>query len=187
MGYLIIKDLLMISKTKFITFFSIIAFLLNSCSYFGNKRAEESKKEVTEKKKRISPNVRDRLGESQGVILRNNKKKGSLDFASSNPLWQASLRVLDFMPLDNASYSGGVIVTDWYTGENGDTSEQIKITVKFISKEVKPSSFEVTTFKKICKSFNSCKVTPGSKDVNSKLKDKIIQVARDINIKNLKK
>ena len=186
MGYLIIKELLMISKTKFVLFFTLLAFFLNSCSYFGNKKDEEST-QVTEKKKRISPNVRERLGESQGIILRNNKNNGTLDFASSNPLWQASLKVLDFMPLDNASYSGGVIVTDWYTGENGDTSEQMKITVKFISKEVKPSSFEVTTFKKICNSINSCKVTPGSKAINSKLKDKIIQVARDINIKNLKK
>ena len=186
MGYLIIKELLMISKTKFALFLTLLAFFLNSCSYFGNKKDEKSN-QVTEKKKRISPNVRERLGESQGIILRNNKKNESLDFASSNPLWQASLKVLDFMPLDNASYSGGVIVTDWYTGENGDTTEQMKITVKFVSKEVKPSSFEVTTFKKICKSSNSCKVTPGSKTISSKLKDKIIQVARDINIKNLKK
>ena len=30
-------------------------------------------------------------------------------------LWRASLDVIDFMPIASANYSGGIIITDWYS------------------------------------------------------------------------
>lgn len=162
----------------------ISIFLLNSCGMFPKKSAENT--EVTkEKKKRISPNVRERLGEDQGIIFKNTSKSGAVDFASTNPLWQATLETLEFMPLDNASYSGGIIVTDWYSGESGNLDEQIKISVKFVSKEIAPSSFEVISHKKKCDKGLSCKVSLATKEINSKLKEQIMKKAIEINIKNV--
>ena len=55
---------------------------------------------------------------------------GSFEFATANELWRASLDVIDFMPLTSVNYSGGVIITDWYS-DQGNTNESIKITIKF--------------------------------------------------------
>ena len=71
--------------------------------------------------RKIPPNVKDRvkknIEEGRGFRLMGPIKKisGEFDFASSNELWRASLDTLDFMPLALANYSGGIIVTDWYS------------------------------------------------------------------------
>ena len=44
-------------------------------------------------------------------------------FASANELWRASLDTLDFMPLASVNYSGGIIITDWYS--DGDNMDEI--------------------------------------------------------------
>ena len=44
-----------------------------------------------------------------------NKGSGNFEFASSNELWRASLDTIDFMPLASANYSGGILITDWYS------------------------------------------------------------------------
>jgi hypothetical protein len=170
-------------KLIFSTFF--ITILLASCSYFGEKKLENGE-ETTEsqpKKKRINPNVRQKVLGNEGGIIFSNKSKGP-SFATSNPLWRASLDVLDFMPLDNASYSGGIIVTDWYGKSN---KEQIKITVRFTSNEVTVGSFSVQSHKKICDENNNCTISKGKEDLENKLKDKIIERAREIKISSLKK
>jgi hypothetical protein len=41
-----------------------------------------------------------------------------MNLASSNPMWRASLEILDFLPLTTVDYSGGVIITDWYNEYN---------------------------------------------------------------------
>ena len=70
------------------------------------------------------------------------------EFASSNELWRASLDVIDFMPLTSANYSGGIIITDWYS-ENPD--ESIKITIRFLTNEVRSDALDVKIFYKKCK------------------------------------
>ena len=52
------------------------------------------------------------------------------EFSTSNPMWRASLEVLDFLPLATVDYSGGVIISDWYT--DNDPNEALKITVRFL-------------------------------------------------------
>lgn len=171
-------------NNKFFTILSIIlSLLLTSCSYFGEKKIENENTTPTEKKKRINPNVRERIESSGGGIIFNNKSKGA-SFATSNPLWRASLDVLNFMPLDNASYSGGVIVTDWY---GNTTKEQIKLTVRFTSDEVNINSFSVISHKKICDDNNNCAISRGKLDFEKKIKDKIIEKARDIKVSSQKK
>ena len=103
---------------------------------------------VTGKKKRFEPNVKKRVNTESGIIFSNkNNNTGTFDFATSNPLWRASLKVIEFMPLSSASYSGGIITTDWYSG-NANTPEELKITKRFLTDKLKINSTSETTKKK---------------------------------------
>ena len=56
-----------------------------------------------------------------GNIGGSGKTSNTFDFATSNVLWRATLKSLDFLPLINADYTGGVIIYDWYSeNENSD-------------------------------------------------------------------
>ena len=83
------------------------------------------------------------------------KRGGSFEFSSSNPMWRASLEVLDFLPLSTVDYSGGMIVSDWYTGDN--SNESIKISIRFLSNEVRSDSLKIIVHKKNCSENQSCK------------------------------
>ena len=113
--------------------------------------------------RQISPDPRERVAknieEGRGFRLSNfgKTKGGTFDFASSNELWRASLDVLDFMPLALANYSGGIIITDWYS-EQGNTEESIKITIRFLSNEVRADALDVDIFYKKCIAINNCKI-----------------------------
>ena len=85
------------------------------------------------------------------------KKGGDFEFASSNPLWKASLDTLNFMPLVSANYSGGIIITDWYS-DNSSINESIKITVRFLSNTVQTNSLKVTVHRKKCSVNQTCDV-----------------------------
>ena len=141
---------------------------------------------VTNKKILKEPNVfkrvEDRAAEGEGLLGKGGvlgNKTTTYDFATSNPLWRASLEVIDFMPLNNVDYSGGVIVTDWYSPKS--SKESIKLNINFLSNEISASSVRVKSFVKKC--INSeCVVSDGSSSLNNKLKDQIINKAREINI-----
>ena len=108
------------------------------------------------------------------------------DFATSNVLWRATLKSLDFMPLINADYSGGVIVYDWYA-ENLNSNEQIKVSVRFMNNEVRSDSIEVLVHKKICDANNKCTTTKMDKNFINEIKDRIIVSARLMKIEESKK
>ena len=142
---------------------------------------------VTGKKKRFEPNVKKRVNAESGIIFSNkNNNTGTFDFATSNPLWRASLKVIEFMPLSSASYSGGIITTDWYSG-SANTPEELKITIRFLSDELNINSINVTTYKRTCVNSMSCTVGKGSFEVSKKIKEKIIEEARKISIEQAKK
>ena len=167
-----------LKKTIVITSILLIA----SCA------GKEKEEETTIKKKRFNPNVRERaLGaNTEGIFFNKDRGgSGSFEFATSNPLWRASLEVLEFMPLQALSYSGGLISTDWYS--KGSLDESIKIAVRFNSKELAISSFTVVSYKKICTNGNNCKIIDGSTEFNSTIKSQIINKARAIKIAEEKK
>ncbi len=134
--------------------------------------------------KDIPVNVRDRVaknmeeGKAFKLFGQKNNGGGTFQFASSNPLWRASLDVLDFMPIINASYSGGIIITDWYDENN--SKDSIKITVKFLSNEIRPDGLEILVYKKNCKSFESCQSNKENGIINNELKSAILKKATQI-------
>ena len=118
----------------------------------------------------------------------NNKKSSStsVDFASSNVMWKATLKTLEFLPLSNTDYSGGIIVYDWYSQTN-NPREQIKISVRFLSNELKSDSIKVVAHKKICDSAEKCSNSTLDEKFSNTVKENIITSARLLKIEEAKK
>jgi hypothetical protein len=118
----------------------------------------------------------------------NNKKSSTTtyDFTTSNVLWRATLKSLDFLPLVNADYSGGVIVYDWYSDKE-NSNEQIKVTVKFLSNDLRTDSIQVTTHKKICEDSGKCTTKKLDDKFSNDIKDTILSSARSLRIEETKK
>jgi hypothetical protein len=113
-------------------------------------------------------------------------KNTNFEFSTSNVLWRASLKTLDFIPLATVDYSGGIIITDWYS-EGKSNKEQIKIQIRFFSTELRSESIQVVSYKKICESNNECSNLAGNVNFNKEIKDLIINSARQIRIEENKK
>ena len=113
-------------------------------------------------------------------------KNTNFEFSTSNVLWRATLKSLDFLPLLNVDYAGGVILYDWYS-EDLNSREQIKVTVRFLNNELRSDSIDVIVHKKNCESFENCRTIKLQNNFSSQLKDNILSVARLIKIEEAKK
>ena len=111
---------------------------------------------------------------------------GSFEFASSNVLWRATLKSLDFLPLLNADYSGGIIIYDWYSQTN-NPKEQIKISVQFLNNDLRSDSIKITAHKKICDTIERCSNSTLDQNFANSIKDSIITSARTLKIEEAKK
>ena len=100
----------------------------------------------------------------------------SYQFASSNPMWRATLEILDFLPLSNVDYSGGIISTDWYN-EGEASNESIKITVRFLTNEIRADGIKVIVHKKICNIKQKCIVKKISSALEYELQVAILKKA----------
>lgn len=167
---------------KILSFFLIFLFILN-CSKVDP---------VTGEKILIEPNEKIRAREAAnkdggllGDILGNKNKQTNFEFSTSNVLWRATLKNLDFLPIMNADYSGGIIIYDWYS--NKDDKELIKVSVRFLSNELKSSSIIVSGHKKICNDIGKCFIEKLDNNFTNEIKDFIISTARLIKIEDLKK
>ena len=152
-------------------------FFLNSCA---NLPGGDARKNPPDPKLRVKKN----LEEGKGFRLDNTISKvrkgvggGNFEFASSNELWRASLDVIDFMPLTSANYSGGIIITDWYSN-NQKTSESIKVTIRFLSNEIRSDALDIKIFTRKCKnSLMNCNVIETNKVLITELKKEILKKA----------
>jgi len=164
-------------KSRFFTLLAIFApLILYNCS--TNDKAGD---EQVVKKKRREINV-DKKAETGKTNLFGNLgggKSTTFEFSTSNVLWRASLESLNFLPLNTVDYSGGVIISDWYSPNL--SNESVKIAVRFLSSELKASSVMVKSFKKICET-SKCQTKNMDNSFNKKIKDQIITKAREIKI-----
>lgn len=140
----------------------------------------------------IEPNVnvktREFADKGGGILGDFNKKSSSntFEFASSNILWRATLQSLDFLPLINADYSGGVIIYDWYSQVN-NPKEQIKISIRFVNNELRSDSIIVTAHKKVCDNLDKCSNSAIDQKFSNSIKESIITSARVLKIEEAKK
>ena len=134
--------------TKFILLISTL-ILISGCTGFF-KRSDVKDNPVN-----VKDRVRKNIEEGKGVRFNLGKRKGGVfDFASANELWRASVETLDFVPLVNASYSGGIIITDWFNGGKNNNRD-LKITVRFLSNEIRSDALKVIVHERICTN-NNC-------------------------------
>ena len=171
--------------TKFLTLISLLLFL-SSCNAL-KYRPVDAKEYPPDPKERVKKNMEEGRGFR---LLGNDKEKGGVfDFASSNPLWRASLDTISFLPLASANYSGGIIVTDWYSGDN--TNESIKITIRFLTNEIRADALEIKVFSKKCGTQTDCLITENDGQIVRDLKKSILKKAvifeKELTKKNKKK
>ena len=139
----------MFKNSKLILSFFVFIFAFTSCgSKFGDAR-----KTPTNALERARKNVEEGRGASIGGIL-GNRGGTNYEFSSSNPMWRATLETLDFLPLSTVDYSGGTVITDWYSENN--SNESIKITVRFLSNEVRSDNLKIIVHKKKCSNASNC-------------------------------
>ena len=136
---------------KFFLIVSLMLTILTSCEALKPKKVDTRETSI-----KGSERARKNVEEGGGVSLKNvlNRRGGSFEFSSSNPMWRASLEILDFLPLTTVDYSGGMIVSDWYTGES--SNESIKISIRFLSNEIRSDSLKIIVHKKKCYENQSC-------------------------------
>lgn len=148
---------------------------------------------VTGEKVIIEPDTRkkarefaDKEGGIFGDLGRSGNKSTTFEFGTSNVLWRATLKSLDFLPLLNADYSGGIIIYDWYS-QNNNPKEQIKISVQFLNNELRSDSVKITAHKKICDSSDRCSNSTLDQNFANSVKENIIASARALKIEEAKK
>ena len=183
----------MITSRNIIIFFSVIILLTQSACNALKPKKVSAKDFPPDPRQRVKKNIE----EGKGFRLFDGKGAGTTyDFASSNPLWQATLDTLDFMPLVSANYSGGIVITDWYS-ENNSPNESVKISVRFLTNEIRSDALEVKIFNRKCTdSFLNCKFSELDGNLKIELKKEILkkaaiykkdQASGDKNSKNKKK
>ena len=146
-------------------------FFLESCK---NLPGADARKVSYDPKKRVQKNIEE--GRGLRLMGGNKKNSGEFDFARSNELWRASLDTLDFMPLALANYSGGIIVTDWYS-DDSSSKESVKISIRFLSNEIRSDAIAVKVFYKNCSVEKSCKISDKSGTLSAELSKKILNKA----------
>ena len=145
--------------------------LLSSCEALKYKKVS-AKDYPPDPKERVKKNI------EEGRAFRltgKNQKGGVFDFASSNPLWRASLDTINFLPLLSANYSGGIIISDWYSSNS--ENESIKITIRFLTNEIRADALEVKVFTKKCGIQSNCQITENDGQIVKELKKNILKKA----------
>jgi len=164
-------------SNKFIQFFLTlnIVLFLTSCGIY--RSAPVSEVPINEKDKRQK-----NIEEGRGIsVFSNDKDNGGGDFifASSNPMWRATLDILDFTPLSNVDYGGGIIITDWYSSES-NLNESLKISVQFLANEIRADGLDIKIFKKKCNQSQACNVVLVDTDLGQEIKLAILKRAAKI-------
>ena len=160
-----------------INLFLVFLVVLSNCS--NPFRYTDAREVPVDAKERVQKNIE----EGRGIQILGGKKKGGVfDFASSNELWRASIEVLDFVSFTNASYSGGILITDWFSGNvksKENTERDIKITVRFLSNEIRADGIEVIIHEKICsdKSKLNCNINKIKSSIGNDIKLAILKKA----------
>ena len=178
--------MLKISLNKKLFSCFIIFFVLSSCAKEGFFKTGDARKNPPDPRERVKKNLEEGRGFRLNNIVGGQKGGGNFEFASSNELWRASLDILDFMPLTSANYSGGIIITDWYS-EEGNTNDSVKITIRFLSNEIRSDAVDIDVFYKNCISVSNCSISKKDGPLKKELTKKILSKAAVYQKQNKKK
>jgi len=161
---------------KFLILILLTFFTFSSCSRNIFKRADVKDIPIN-----VDDRVKKNIEEGRGIRFgKNSGKGGTFDFASSNEMWRASMDVLSFVPFSNASYSGGILITEWFDGNSKDKSEKrdLKITVRFLSNEIRADALDIGIHERKCQNSNtSCSVNKIKSELEPDIKLAILKRA----------
>ncbi len=156
-----------------LTLILAISLILTSCQLA--RLGGDARENPPDPNERVKKN----LEEGKGFRLNNIIKKsggGSFEFASSNELWRASLDTIDFIPLASVNYSGGIIITDWYSSDE-NSNEVLKISIRFLTNEIRSDALDIKIFTKTCVTQNKCVTSEKSGNLIAELKKEILKKA----------
>ncbi len=166
---------------KILVFILILPFLLSSCKGPDGKLklpGGDARKFPADPKKRVEQNLKEgrgfRLSGDNGIF--SGRGGGVFEFASSNELWRASLDTIDFMPLASVNYSGGIIITDWYSNNN-NPNESIKISIRFLTNEIRSDALDIKVFTKKCSNNFKCQTFETNEALAPELTKQILKTA----------
>jgi hypothetical protein len=177
---MIMNHIMMIKINKFLKFcnilvlFTIFSIFLSSCGIY---KKSDARKVSSNPKDRVKANME--RGEGFRIKNLGKNKDGNFQFASSNAMWRASIDILDFAPFSNVDYSGGLIITDWFNDTN-KPNDSLKITIRFLTNEIRADGLEVILHKKTCKENSVCNVKKYTSNLNSEIKLAILKEATRI-------
>ena len=162
----------MINYKNFLAIYAIFLFL-TGCN--GKLPGADARKIPYDPDERVKRNLEQGKGFriDQGF---SNKGSGTFEFATANELWRASLDTIDFMPIATANYSGGILITDWYS-ENENLNESIKISIRFLTNEVRSDALDIKIFFKKCENVINCKITQQTGSLKSEITKEILKKA----------
>ena len=164
-----------------LTFFLLLIFFLSSCGPLAFKRSDVKDNPIKESEKR-----KKNIDEGRGASCKfGGRESGKFEFASSNELWRATIEILDFAPFTNADYGGGIVITDWYS-DNSNNKESIKISVQFLSNEIRADALSVKVYKKRCSKAQNCTISKIESNINQEIKLAILKKAAQLK-KNYRK
>ncbi len=177
----------MISKRNILVLLSVVILMTQTACNALKPKKVSAKDFPPDPRKRVEKN----MNEGRGFRLMGNNNSGTnYEFASSNPLWRATLDILDFMPLVSANYSGGIVITDWYS-ENDTPNESVKISIRFLTNEIRSDALDINVFLKKCsQNMTNCSISKNNNDLVADLNLNILKKAakykKDIIEKNKK-
>ena len=168
---------------KTLCIFTLYFFIFQTFVSCGIYRPVDASKYPPQPELRVKKNME----EGRGIKLfsSDGKSGGKFEFANANPLWRASLDTLDFMPLLSVDYGGGVIITDWYGEEN--ENDAIKISIQFLSNEVRSDALNIKVFKKKCTNLSNCKIIQSQSNINQELRLAILKRAAQYKANDVEK
>lgn len=164
----------MFSKNDLISLIalSFLCLFLGACGMGADARKYPPQPEL-----RVKKNLEEGRGFRLMDSVNSNKSGGNFEFASSNEMWRASLDTIDFIPLASVNYGGGIIITDWYSNDDS-TNDSIKISIRFLTNEIRSDALDIKIFKKICMNNNNCKISQTTGELVKELKRKILKTAK---------
>ena len=174
----------MTKNLRFFLIIPLILIMLTSCQALKPEKVDTREVPI-----KGADRARKNVDEGGGVSLKNVLNRGggtNFEFSSSNPMWRASLEILDFLPLSTVDYSGGMIVSDWYTGDS--SNEAIKISIRFLSNEIRSDSLKIVVHKKKCSQNQTCKTQLlNNSKISQELRVTILKKAAELEKQKKKK
>ena len=170
---------------KFTLLLITAAFFFTSCGIYKRSDVKDNPVNVNER-------VKINIEEGKGIRFGKGSSQGGVfDFASSNELWRASIDILDFVPFTNASYSGGIIITDWFSGNSKVENEkrELKITVRFLTNEIRSDALDIRIHERLCDldSIYDCNTNKITSNLENEIKLAILKKAAILEKQNIKK